>query len=110
MNRSTSGSTMTINTVGNGKDDVSIYNGDENHKVWAGSQENLDAIYDVYSMSTISRTPRPRQVATPVAAPPPPAKEKNKKAKKKMLGSSKVSRHHRQVWFSLGCLRRNFIR
>lgn len=24
---------MTINTIGNGKDDVSIYNGDENHKV-----------------------------------------------------------------------------
>jgi len=33
MSRSQSGSTMTINTIGNGKDDVSIYNGDENHKV-----------------------------------------------------------------------------
>lgn len=94
MNRSTSGLTMIINTVGNGKDDVSIYNGDENHKVWAGSQENLDAIYDVYSMSTISRTPRPRQVATPVTVPPPPAKEKNNKAKKKMLAGSKVSAEH----------------
>lgn len=80
---------MTINTVGNSKDDISIYNGDENHKVWAGSQDNLDAIYDVYSTSTISRTPRPRQVATPVAVPPPPMKEKNKKYKKKLGSSSK---------------------
>ncbi|KAF5287402.1 hypothetical protein FQR65_LT12227 [Abscondita terminalis] len=83
INRFTSGSTMTINTVGNAKDDVSIYNGDENHKVWAGSQDNLDGIYDVYSTSTISRTPRPRQVAAPVSVPPPPQLlEKNKKKKK----------------------------
>lgn len=89
LNRSTSGSTMTINTVSNSKDDISIYNGDENHKVWAGSQENLDAIYDVYATSTISRTPRPRQIVTPVAVPPPPSKEKNKKYKKKLLSNSK---------------------
>lgn len=89
MNRSTSGSTMTINTIGNQKDDISIYNGDENHKVWAGSQDNLDGIYDVYSTSTISRPSRPRQVSTPVAVPPPPVKEKNKKRNKKLLGGSK---------------------
>ncbi|KAF5286547.1 hypothetical protein FQA39_LY16230 [Lamprigera yunnana] len=82
INRFSSGSTMTINTVGNAKDDISIYNGNENHKVWAGSQDNLDGIYDVYSTSTISRTPRPRQIATPVAVPPPPQVEKNKKKKK----------------------------
>lgn len=87
MTRSTSGSTMTINTIGNPKDDVSIYNGDENHKVWAGSQDNLDTIYDVYSSSTISRPSRPRQVAQPVAVPPPPVKEKKKKSKKQLSAS-----------------------
>lgn len=89
MTRSTSGSTMTINTIGNSKDDISIYNGDENHKVWAGSQDNLDGIYDVYSTSTISRPSRPRQIAQPVTVPPPPVKEKNKKRNKKLLGGSK---------------------
>lgn len=84
---------MTINTITNGKDDISIYNGDENHKVWAGSQDHLDGIYDVYSTSTISRTPRPRQIAAPVAVPPPPAKEKNKKYKKKLM-SSKEDLYH----------------
>lgn len=89
MNRSTSGSTMTINSIGNGnnnnnnKDDVSIYNGDENHKVWAGSQDNLDTIYDVYAPSTISRPSRPRQIAQPVTVPPPPTKDKTKKKQKK---------------------------
>ncbi|KAK4877822.1 hypothetical protein RN001_010328 [Aquatica leii] len=82
INRFTSGSTMTINTVANTKDDISIYNGDENHKVWAGSQDNLDGIYDVYSTSTISRTPRPRQIAAPVVVPPPPQIEMKKKKKK----------------------------
>lgn len=72
---------MTINTIGN-KDDISIYNGDENHKVWAGSQDNLDQIYDVYSSSTISRPSRPRQISNPVTVPPPPMKEKKKKNKK----------------------------
>lgn len=96
-NRSTSGSTMTINTIGNGtsnKDDVSIYNGDENHKVWAGSQDNLDGIYDVYNnTSTISRPSRPRQISQPVAVPPPPAKEKKKK-KTKSLADSKEDLYH----------------
>lgn len=81
---------MTINTIEN-KDDISIYNGDENHKVWAGSQDNLDGngIYDVYASSTISRPSRPRQISQPVPVPPPPAKEKNKKRNKKLLGGSK---------------------
>lgn len=83
---------MTINTIGNAKDDVSVYNGDENHKVWAGSQDNLDGIYDVYSASsTMSRPQRPRQVQQPVAVPPPPPtadKEKKKKKKEKQLAKS----------------------
>ncbi|XP_066144928.1 uncharacterized protein [Euwallacea fornicatus] len=100
MTRSQSGSTMTINTIGNGKDDVSIYNGDENHKVfqvWAGSQDNLDGIYDIYApSSTLSRPSRPRQVAQPVAVPPPPAKEKKKKNKmlSKSLAGSREDLYH----------------
>lgn len=96
MNRSQSGSTMTINTIGGGnaKDDVSIYNGDENHKVWAGSQDNLDTIYDVYSTSTISRPSRPRQISQPVAVPPPPVKDKKKKNKGKSLSSSREDLYH----------------
>lgn len=83
MSRSQSGSTMTINSVGNQKDDISIYNGDENHKVWAGSQDNLDTIYDVYSTSTLTRPQRPRQISAPVPVPPPPQKDKTKKKKDK---------------------------
>ncbi|KAJ8978451.1 hypothetical protein NQ317_017771 [Molorchus minor] len=92
MSRSQSGSTMTLNTIT--KDDISIYNGDENHKVWAGSQDNLDGIYDVYSSSTISRPSRPRQIAQPVAVPPPPAKEKKKKMKGKSLAGSREDLYH----------------
>ncbi|XP_060533251.1 uncharacterized protein LOC132706128 [Cylas formicarius] len=94
MSRSQLGSTMTINTIG--KDDVSIYNGDENHKVWAGSQDNLDGIYDVYATSTISRPSRPRQIAQPVAVPPPPVKEKKKKSKSqsKSLAGSREDLYH----------------
>ncbi|XP_019869239.1 uncharacterized protein LOC109597895 [Aethina tumida] len=94
MSRSQSGSTMTINTIGNQKDDISIYNGDENHKVWAGSQDNLDQIYDVYSTSTISRPSRPRQIMQPVTVPPPPVKEKKKKSKGKSLSSSREDLYH----------------
>lgn len=95
MSRSQSGSVMTINTIGNAKDDISIYNGDENHKVWAGSQDNLDGIYDVYSASTISRPSRPRQIAQPVTVPPPPVKEKKKKkSKDKSLSSSREDLYH----------------
>ncbi|KAJ8964391.1 hypothetical protein NQ314_004961, partial [Rhamnusium bicolor] len=94
MSRSQSGSTMTLNTIGNAKDDISIYNGDENHKVWAGSQDNLDGIYDVYSTSTISRPSRPRQIAQPVVVPPPPVKEKKKKSKGKSLSGSREDLYH----------------
>ncbi|XP_057651920.1 uncharacterized protein LOC130891295 [Diorhabda carinulata] len=96
MSRSQSGSTMTLNTITNNnqKDDISIYNGDENHKVWAGSQDNLDGIYDVYSTSTISRPTRPRQISQPVAVPPPPVKDKKKKTKQKSLSGSREDLYH----------------
>nr|CAI5866680.1 unnamed protein product [Callosobruchus analis] len=97
MSRSQSGSTLTLNTIT--KDDVSIYNGDENHKVWAGSQDHLDGsanggVYDTYAASTVSRpSARPRQVAGPVAVPPPPPppQQQDKGKKKKKEGKSKKS-------------------
>jgi hypothetical protein len=72
--------------------DGSIYNGDENHKVWNGSQDQLDGIgmegpYDIYSggTSTLGRTPRQRQrqISAPIPAPPPPKEELKKKKDKK---------------------------
>lgn len=88
-------------------DGGSIYNGDENHKVWSGSQDRLDDIgtespYDFFSstsigngggmgnMSTLGRTPRARQISAPVPVPPPPKDElkKQKKDKKNKSASS----------------------
>lgn len=91
-------------------DGGSIYNGDENHKVWSGSQDRLDEIgtespYDFFSstsvgasnggggignMSTLGRAPRARQISAPIPVPPPPKEElkKQKKDKKSKMASS----------------------
>jgi hypothetical protein len=90
----------------------SLYNGDENHKVWTGSHEQINGInghhqngenhYDFYSngingTSTIGRPSRQRQIAIPVQAPPPPKeefKQKKKESKKstsKSVGSQSLS-------------------
>lgn len=80
--------------------DGSIYNGDENHKVWSGSQDRLDAIglenpYDFYSggTSTIGRTPRARQISAPIPVPSPPKEEQKKRKEKKTrtAGSQSLS-------------------
>lgn len=80
--------------------DGSIFNGDENHKVWSGSQDRLDAIgtespYDFYSggTSTLSRAPRARQISAPIPVPPPPKEElkKQKVKKSKNVGSQSLS-------------------
>ncbi|KDR19999.1 hypothetical protein L798_05965, partial [Zootermopsis nevadensis] len=99
--------TLTSNatTTMSAGDDISIYNGDENHKVWAGSSTgpvaDREEIYGNYSGSTMrsARSGRPRQMVTPVTSPPPPppTKEdgKSKKAnkerarRKKMMGGSR---------------------
>ncbi|KAK6642178.1 hypothetical protein RUM44_013901 [Polyplax serrata] len=69
-------------------DDISVYNGDENHKVWAGLSAN-DNIYGDssagYGSSTMrmGKSIRPRQALTPAPPPPPPPlKEEKKKVKK----------------------------
>lgn len=68
----------------------SLCNGDENHKVWSGSQDHLDGIhsespYDIYSggHSTLGRPVRQRQISMPVQPPPPPKEEVKKKKEKK---------------------------
>lgn len=52
-----------------GIDDISIYNGDENHKVWAGAEPGGD-----FNASTLrsTRSSRPRQMMNPSKTPPPP--------------------------------------
>lgn len=112
----TSGSTLTLNstlqnggdpTVGNPEhsnsvDDISIYNGDENHKIWAGSTRDISTAdregnYGDYGGSTMrsSRSMRPRQVINAPPPPPPPLKEekgkknsKDKSRKKKSGGNN----------------------
>ncbi|KAJ8958041.1 hypothetical protein NQ318_002048, partial [Aromia moschata] len=89
MSRSQSGSTMTLNTIANAKDDISIYNGDENHKVWAGSQDNLDGIYD-HDIQTVAAA-ADRAAGDGASAP---VKEKKKKGKGKSLSGSREDLYH----------------
>ena len=77
--------------AGTGSEEVSVFNGDENHKVWAGKSpepaiDGTDGIYDEghYGStlrsfrSTVSGTShrnRPRQMLMPSSPPPPPIPE-----------------------------------
>ena len=86
-------------------DDLSIYNGDENHKVWAGpSKTDSELIYSdygsgtlrsakstssIYGTGTSSRLPRPRQMIMPSVAPPPPPSEPDKSIRKNGKKESK---------------------
>ncbi|KAK7595124.1 hypothetical protein V9T40_001557 [Parthenolecanium corni] len=98
----TAGSTLTLNSavptptenglsaieLSNSVDDMSIYNGDENHKVWAGSTRDISdkeaALYGECGGSTMrsSRSSRPRQITNAVPPPPPPPVTKEEKPKK----------------------------
>jgi hypothetical protein len=84
----------------------SLYNGDENHKIWNGSHEQLNGMsnghqngneshYDFYSngingTSTIGRPSRQRQISAPVPVPPPPKEEIRKKEHKKSVSSKSL--------------------
>lgn len=90
------GSSADLEVVDDG--DGSIYNGEENHKVWNGSQDHIDGIgtespYEVFSggISTLGRPARARQISAPIPVPPPPFKEETKKKKDKKSSSSKHS-------------------
>ncbi|XP_050084906.1 uncharacterized protein LOC126570880 [Anopheles aquasalis] len=155
--RSRAGSTTTLNSVGvsrqaiNGVTDAytvknlyassadlevvddgesSLYNGDENHKVWNGSTDQIDGIgfgndghYDIYSGpgstaggvgvggggggggggSTLGRPARIRQISAPVPVPPPPKEEPKKSKKDKKLASkaAAASQQQQQQQFQL---------
>lgn len=103
---SRAGSTATIDTIGTklrhedstvtyassaelaADDSGSIYNGDENHKIWGGSVDRLnDLDADIYSGgSTLGRPARVRQISEPAPPPPPPltkeSKDQNRKKKR----------------------------
>lgn len=90
----------------------SLYNGDENHKIWNGSHEHLngmnghqnghqnghhqngDSHYDMHysngmnGSSTLGR-PRQRQISAPIPVPPPPKEDIKKKKESKRSSSSK---------------------
>ncbi|XP_043282093.1 uncharacterized protein [Venturia canescens] len=53
-------------------DDLSLYNGDENHKVWAKGRDEVDAIYQEQGTLRSTRGSRPRQLVAPPPPPPPP--------------------------------------
>ncbi|ETN60075.1 hypothetical protein AND_008309 [Anopheles darlingi] len=98
----------------------SLYNGDENHKVWNGSTDQIDGIgfgndghYDIYSGpgstaggvgggggggggSTLGRPARIRQISAPVPVPPPPKEEPKKSKKDKKLASKAAASQQQQ--------------
>jgi len=96
-------------TSGEGPDEISVFNGDDNHKVWAGKEPGVgdvtDGIYGDYgstmrsfrsSASGVSTRNRPRQMM--MQSPPPPpipeevvkeAKEEKKEKKKKKKSKSR---------------------
>ncbi|XP_034945996.1 uncharacterized protein [Chelonus insularis] len=53
-------------------DDISLYNGDENHKVWAKGRDEVDAVYQEQGTMRSTRGSRPRQLIAPPPPPPPP--------------------------------------
>ncbi|KAH8420884.1 hypothetical protein KR222_008310 [Zaprionus bogoriensis] len=92
------GSSADLNvTVDDGE--ASVYNGDENHKVWSGSQDQLDSIgavespYELYAgnSSTLGRPHRARQISAPIDVPPPPVKEERKTKRDKKSSKSSGS-------------------
>lgn len=83
----------------------SLYNGDENHKIWNGSHEQLNGInghhngdnhYDMHysngmnGTSTLGRPSRQRQISAPIPVPPPPKEELKKKKESKKSSSKSV--------------------
>lgn len=106
-NVSTNNASPRENGNGTGPEEISVFNGDENHKVWAGKQiqpDSPDGIYDYgstmrsfrSSASGLSHRNRPRQMVMPSSPPPPPipeegspSKEERKEKKKKKRSKSR---------------------
>ncbi|KAJ8886960.1 hypothetical protein PR048_013174 [Dryococelus australis] len=109
--------TLTSNTSVSADDDISIYNGDENHKVWAGSGVKSPTLGNEEFYGTGSgnnntmrsgRPSRPRQVMSPVSSPPPPPPSPSKedakilkKASKEQIRRSKIAGDGRENMYPL---------
>lgn len=85
VNSNTNDATIELSAeTSNSADEISIYNGDENHKIWTGSTRDLsENIYGEYG-ATIksSKSSRPRQIVNAQSPPPPPPSNKEEKPKK----------------------------
>ncbi|CAH2263624.1 jg10921 [Pararge aegeria aegeria] len=75
-----------------GDEELEVFDGDENHKVWVGEVDRDDASDDIPHPA---RAPRPRQITRPASVPPPPPppeepkkKATSKKSKKKSSASA----------------------
>lgn len=53
-------------------DDISLYNGDENHKVWARGRDEVEGLYQEQGTLRSTKGSRPRQLVAPPPPPPPP--------------------------------------
>ncbi|XP_020287222.1 uncharacterized protein LOC109856393 [Pseudomyrmex gracilis] len=53
-------------------DDISLYNGNENHKVWARGRDEVDGLYQEQGTLRSTKGSRPRQLVAPPPPPPPP--------------------------------------
>lgn len=97
-------------------DNLSIYNGDENHKVWARSRDEVDGVYQEQGTLRSIKGSRPRQLVAPPPPPPPPppptqplmledsasssrrkANKKLKKLKRGMHEDPMQHHHHHQM-------------
>ncbi|XP_026754892.1 uncharacterized protein LOC113514985 isoform X2 [Galleria mellonella] len=74
------------------EEELEVFDGDENHKVWVGEVERDDTSDDIPHPT---RAPRPRQITRPASVPPPPPppeepkkKSTTKKTKKKSSASA----------------------
>lgn len=98
-------------------DDLSLYNGDENHKVWARGRDEVDAVYQEQGTLRSTKGSRPRQLVAPPPPPPPPpppaqpllleesssarrkANKKLKKMKTRSLHEDALQQHQQQQQF-----------
>ncbi|XP_016840254.2 uncharacterized protein LOC103315660 [Nasonia vitripennis] len=56
-------------------DGSSLYNGDENHKVWARGRDEIDGLYQEQGTLRSTKGSRPRQLIAPPPPPPPPPQQ-----------------------------------
>ncbi|XP_058805928.1 uncharacterized protein LOC131672604 [Phymastichus coffea] len=61
-----------LETGSNDDDSSSLYNGDENHKVWARGRDEIDGLYQEQGTLRSTKGSRPRQLIAPPPPPPPP--------------------------------------